>query len=293
MSRLFRSVVLLLMAALAFGGVAGQAAAQDEETGTVRVLNYYCSYLDSTRLVEAIDEAQCAPGSATFTFYLYGDGTDEHWTLTTDANGAGEISLAFGTYDVVAEETQTTFQMSVGAEPVQLLIGNPPGTTAPEPPAAETGTVTLQRYACSYLDTTLLAEAIEQEKCTPLAATFSFYLYGDGTDDFYAAYTGNDGQGSAELPVGTYDMVDELSQTHFDVNVLAGENVVLLVVGPQMMAPVPTEAPSPDTRAPTKLPRTGAGVTDGPEAGAVALAGTIALAAVGAAIIRRTREDVV
>lgn len=305
MSRMLRSVVLLLVAAMALGA-SGQAMAQTG-TGTVRVLNYFCSYLDSTLLVEAIDQTACAPGAGTFSFYLYGDGTDAHETLTVDASGAGSIDLAVGTYDMVAEATQTHFDVTVAAGvTTQLLIGNPSGggTETPVPPVG-TGTVTIQRFQCSYVDSTLLAEAIDQAACTPLASTFTFYLYGDGTANYYEASTGNDGMGTVTLPVGSYQMVDEFSQTHFDLNVMAGENVVMLVIGPQSVAPTPqpTTPAAPSTQTPaatstqpaaaTKLPNTGSGSSGHAGTAMIAVAGTVAAAMAGVAIVRRTREDAI
>lgn len=294
MSRMLRSVVVLVVAAMMAFGASGLATAQ-QGTGTVRVLNYFCSYLESTGQVEAIDESECAPGAGTFTFYLVGDGTADYEELAVDASGIGTISLAAGTYEVVAEQSQTHFTVSVvSGETTQLLVGNPSGGAPTPPPAAETGTVTLQRYVCSYLDSTMLVEAIEQEQCDPLAATFSFYVVGDGTADYFAAYTGDDGQGSAELPVGAYELVDEYSQTHFDVNVLAGENAVLLIAGPEAAAPAPqpTQAPgAPET--PTKLPNTGAGTSGGTGSAAIAVAGAVALGGAGAAVVRRMREDAI
>lgn len=307
MSRILRTVVLMLVATLALGGVVRQAAAQDDGTGTVNVLKYYCSYLDQTMQLEAVDTNECAPGAATFTFYLIGDSTNKHQQLVLDGNGDNSITLPVGAYEVVEEGSQTYFNVTVSAgATIQLLVGNPSGepAPAPEPP---TGTVTLQHYLCTYLDSTLLVEAIEQDKCAPAATTFTFYMVGDNTNAYQQATVGDDGQGSIELAAGSYDMVDEHSQTHFDVNVLAGQNIVLLIAGPQAVAAAPTaeptaaateapaepSAPSTGTTsvAPTKLPSTGAGIVRGSDTALITLAGVFAAMIAVVAIVRRTGED--
>ncbi len=64
MSRIVRLMVAVVIACMGLAGVMQHAGAQDDGTGTVRVLKYYCSNLDSTIQMEAVGD-DCAPGSAT------------------------------------------------------------------------------------------------------------------------------------------------------------------------------------------------------------------------------------
>lgn len=169
-----------------------------------------------------------------------------------------------------------------------------------------TGTVTVLKYYCTYLDETALVEAIEIDQCSPGAATFTFYLVGDGTNDFKQLNVSGAGRGSIELPVGEYEVVEEGSQTHFMVNVLAGTNVQLLIANPSVEV-VPTEpAPAPTTvpqltavtaqpsttrTQPTRLPNTGSGSDVEPGVVAFALTAAALVAGSGAMILGKTRGD--
>jgi hypothetical protein len=135
MSRIIRVLVAAMISVVAFGGIlqgtSGQAA-----TGTVTVQKYFCTYLDETLLVEAIDLNECMPGGGTFTFYLVGDESAEYQQLIVGGNGLGTITLPVGAYQMVEEETQTFFDLSVIAgEDTRLLIGNPAPAVQPTVPA--------------------------------------------------------------------------------------------------------------------------------------------------------------
>ena len=169
-----------------------------------------------------------------------------------------------------------------------------------------TGTVTVLKYYCTYLDETGLVEAIEIGQCSPGAATFTFYLVGDGTDDFQQLNVSGAGRASIELPVGEYEVVEEGSQTHFMVNVLAGASVQMLIANPSVevvpTAPplVPTTVPQPTavpaqpaaTRAqPTRLPNTGSGSDVEPEVMGFALTAAALVAGSGAMVLTKTGKD--
>lgn len=142
MSRMIRLLVVLMFAVTGFAGVINHAGAQERATGTVRVLKYYCTYLDSTLLVEAIDLDACSPGAATFSFYLVGDGTNEFQLLDVGAGGEGTIELAVGDYEMIEEGSQTHFMISVvQGQTVQLLIANPAVEAVPTVPAPAPTTV--------------------------------------------------------------------------------------------------------------------------------------------------------
>jgi hypothetical protein len=177
-----------------------------------------------------------------------------------------------------------------------------------------TGTVTVQKYYCTYLEETLLVEAIDLAACSPGAATFTFYLVGDGTADYQQLVVGASGSGSINLPVGAYEMVEEGSQTFFNINVVAGENVQLLIGNPASVVvptvPAPTAVPAqptavpvqptavpaqppaavqPTAAPPVKLPNTGSG--GDPGLGLLPLALTVAAGlATGSALVTRGKR---
>ncbi len=129
---------------------------------------------------------------------------------------------------------------------------------------------------------------------------------GDGTDDFQQLNVSGAGRASIELPVGEYKVVEEGSQTHFMVNVLAGANVQLLIANPSVEVvptappPTPVTVPQPTavpaqsaaTRAqPTRLPNTGSGSDVEPGVVAFALTTAALVAGSGAMILGKTRKD--
>lgn len=137
MSKHARRIIAVLLALGLFGTLLHGAGAQ-VVTGTVTIQKYYCTYSDETLLVEAIDTNECAPGAATFTFYLVGDGTAEYQQLTVGASGTGSVDLAPGAYEMVEEGTQTFFNLSVvEGQTTNLLIGNPAADVQPTVPPAQ------------------------------------------------------------------------------------------------------------------------------------------------------------
>jgi hypothetical protein len=164
-----------------------------------------------------------------------------------------------------------------------------------------TGTVTVQKYYCTYLEETLQVEAIDLTQCSPGAATFTFYLIGDGTADFEQLVLGSSGSGSIVLPVGSYEVVEEGSQTFFTVSVVAGGTTNLLVgnpapvvptvPAPTAVAPQPTVAAPKPTAAPVKLPNTGAGDGDGLNLLPLALTVAAGITAAGALTMRGKRRS--
>jgi hypothetical protein len=149
-----------------------------------------------------------------------------------------------------------------------------------------TGTVNVQKYYCTYLDTTLLVEAIDEAECDPGAATFTFYLVGDGTADYEQLTVGANGAGTIDLPVGAYEMVEEGSQTFFNINVLEGETVQLLIGNPAVVVQ-PTVPPVPGPTQPPQLPNTGAGEADGIGLTPLVLVAAAAIAGGGALTMRK------
>jgi hypothetical protein len=113
MSRMFRFLAASMIVVLGFLGAMHSVSAQGGGTGTVTVLKYYCTYLNETALVEAIEIGQCLPGEATFTFYLVGDGTDDFQLLNVSGAGQGSIELSVSKYEVVEEGPQAHFKVHV------------------------------------------------------------------------------------------------------------------------------------------------------------------------------------
>jgi hypothetical protein len=154
MSTHARRIVATILALGLFGALLHGASAQ-VVTGTVTVQKYYCTYLDETLLVEAIDTNECSPGGATFTFYLVGDGSAEYQQLTVGASGSGSIDLVPGAYEMVEEGTQTFFDLSVvEGQTTSLLIGNPAANVQPTVPPAQPTTVPAQPTAPPQLPRT-------------------------------------------------------------------------------------------------------------------------------------------
>lgn len=91
-------------------------------TGTVNISKFYCDNVDATEYhvdlpagavtaAVVVDDPNCVPGDALFTFYLYGDGTNDFVQLAVDDSGS--IGLGEGVYRVVEEGTQAAADVEV------------------------------------------------------------------------------------------------------------------------------------------------------------------------------------
>lgn len=104
--------------------------------GTVTISKFYCDNIDSVEFITpdstGTSDDTCVPGTATFTFYLVGDGTDAHEQLVV--NEVGAIDLPAGDYTVVEEETQAETTITVvGGETSSLVVLNPANNVTPTP----------------------------------------------------------------------------------------------------------------------------------------------------------------
>jgi hypothetical protein len=128
--------VLLTVAAGDFITLDVQNPTGDYEPGSsVNVVKFYCDTVTETEFLaygygQGAEREQlpgapdCVPGSATFTFYLVGDGTADYAQLHVD--GSGTIGLEPGSYEVVEEETQAKFTLEVlDGENTVLFVNNP------------------------------------------------------------------------------------------------------------------------------------------------------------------------
>ena len=219
----------------------GQAPAP--RYGTVNASAFSCSNIDSVEFFSdnlsvmsrmlPTEEPACDPASALFTFYLVGDGTNAYEQLAID--GSGSIQLAPGTYEVVEENTQARVFIDVlPGDFTTLVINIPTGENAP-------GTsVNVVKYYCdTVIETEFLvvdAGTSNREElpgapdCAPGAATFTFYLVGDGTDDNVQLEV--NGAGTIGLLPGTYEVVEEGTLATYTITVVDGENTLLIVNNP-------------------------------------------------------------
>jgi hypothetical protein len=210
-------------------------AAVYQATGTVTVSKYVCAGLDTVVWGGAPD-GNCVAGSAGFVFYLIGDGTDASWSL--DVNGTGTITLPAGSYEVWENGnwTQGTVTVTAGANTALTVLN--PGAPLP-PPEPETGFVTVEKFFCPGVTAVSYDPGLVDQSCTVGDATFAFYLYGDGADDFWPLSVGADGVGTIELAVGTYQVVEQGTFTSVDVVVTTGATSFLTVVNPGGAVPEP------------------------------------------------------
>lgn len=189
------------------------------EDGTVTINKYICDGLETVTWGGTPNE-NCAPGAATFYFYLIGDGSDEFWTATVD--GTGSVSLTPGTYEVYEGNTWT---MST----VEVLEGQTTTLNVLNPGAPLTGTATISKYVCAGVETVTWG-GTPDENCDPAASTFHFYLIGDGTDEFWTLNV--DGTGTIELPEGSYEVWENGYWTQQTVDVVADQDTALTVLNP-------------------------------------------------------------
>ena len=281
------------------------------EVGTVNVSAFYCDNIDAVEFYSdqptvaaaelPTEEPACVPGAAVFGFYLYGDDSgDLTGQLELDASGSGSIELPAGSYEVVEEGTGASSE-------IEVLAGDFTTLTVHIPVGDGTGTgqsVNVSKFYCENVSGTEFltvgageenSEAIDGAPgCVPGSALFSFYLIGDETDDY--AQLEVDGTGTLGLLPGSYEVVEEGAQASFKIEVVEGENTILVVNNPM---PDDSEAPGPapedpgdddgdETDGVSQLPSTGTGAGGGDSA-MLAITAAVAsmLAGIGAFVLRR------
>ncbi len=178
-------------------------------------------------------------------------------------------------------------------------------TPAVEEPT--TGFVIAASFFCEDMSTVTFVDVAEldddaidflEEDCVPGPANFTFYLVGDGTDDYVQLVVGDEGVGLIELEPGTYEVIEENTQASITIEVVAGEATVIGVLNPLADGGddddvvVPSPAPEDDkdedaTPDVTKLPSTGTGASDNTGVLAMAAAAAAALAGAGALSLRK------
>jgi hypothetical protein len=159
-----------------------------------------------------------------------GDLTVEICT-TLDVNGDLTVDEAEG----AALAVDLNADGVIDAADVAIAVGGCDELLAPVAPT--TGFVDVFKIYCPGITETVFNGAVGED-CTPGAGTFTFYLVGDGTADYWQLNVWEDGFGFIELAPGTYEVVEEGTLATTTITVVAGETLTLTVANPG-------EAPAP------------------------------------------------
>ena len=164
----------------------------------------------------------CTPISTNLDFYLWGDGTDASWNLSTSSDGPVAIELQVGGYDVVDTVTWATVGAQVPSGGGDLAIGY--AAVAPDPPAPtpETAMLEVSTYACTGVVGAPIALGEIGPDCTPISTNVDFYLWGDGSDASWNLTTSADGPVTIDLAVGGYQVVDTTTWATLGTQVPSG-----------------------------------------------------------------------
>lgn len=248
MSRYVRYILVMFIALMGMAGSAGALLAgpgtgadgdvsvAQAATGTVAASVYICDGQEGV-IWGGSPGATCYAGSASLVFYLIGDGTDDNWTVNASPNGSA--TLPAGNYEVWENVYWTTGSVSITAGATTNVILLLPGNALPPPPAPATGTVSVSDYVCAG-QTGVVWYGTPGANCGPGAATFYFYLIGDGTDDSWTLSV--NGTNSRSLPVGTYEVYESVSWTTANVTISANGTTYVNVLHPGAAVPPPTPA---------------------------------------------------
>lgn len=242
------------------------------ETGLLDVMTFECESVVGDPVILGEVAPDCVQVSSTLSFYLIGDGTDDFWPLTTSATEPTTIELPVGDYEVVNEATQGIVNLSVPAGSSAVLIGYP--ASAPDP---EVGTLNINTIMCDNVVEPMVTDIVDDD-CVRVAKNLSFYLVGDGTDDFIPVTTSSSDTTVVDLPIGDYEIVDEASQARLFVSVSTG-TADLNIAYPWVDDDDDDDAPPV-----TDLPETGVGT--GNSVGAIGAVFGVAMLAAGAIGVR-------
>lgn len=192
------------------------------ETATLNVSTYACTGVVGAPIALADIGPDCTPISTNLDFYLWGDGTDASWNLSTSADGPVAIELQVGGYDVVNTSTWETVGTQLPSGGASLAIGY--AAVAPDPPAPtpETATLEVSTYACTGVVGAPIALGEIGPDCTPISTNVDFYLWGDGSDASWNLTTSADGPVTIDLAVGGYQVVDTTTWATLGTQVPSG-----------------------------------------------------------------------
>ncbi len=135
---------LLAIMSILMAAIVPSVHAQSGETVQLGITSLVCKNYEAASFIDYNGSAPAECTQATgdvFTLYLYGDGTDDHVSVTTVANSPAFVELAPGTYQIIHEATQMSTDLElVSGEysiaftlPLQEDAGNAPNETTPTP----------------------------------------------------------------------------------------------------------------------------------------------------------------
>lgn len=266
MFRLLRSRFCLIFALTVLLVVSPSALAQDTETptGTISVFSVNCSTPTGTLREVIVDAIEgCVPaGGSVLTVYQYGDNSGAPVAgLTTDAQGSAAVNLPAGDYQIVAEDSQLTVDVTVVNGNTVYVFHE---IASSEEPESTTGTVSVSSQSCGpNVADIRLGPADPREGCSRISSTLSLYLYGDNSGAPVASVvTDASGNGQVDVAAGTYAIVDDNTGLQMDIEVTAGGTTSVTSIvpsepqappaGPTTGAPAPTEAPAQPTQIPAQ-----------------------------------------
>ncbi len=186
------------------------------ETATLNVNTFACTGINGAPIALGEVGPDCTQISTNLDFYLWGDGTDDHWNLTTSADGPVSIDLQVGGYEVLNTNTWERLGMQLPSGGTTLNIGYAAVAPEPEP---EMGSITLNTYSCTGITSGAIILTDIGDDCTRVSSNLDLYLWGDGTDDSWSVTTNAAGPVTAQLPVGDYLAIDTLSWQRVNVSV--------------------------------------------------------------------------
>lgn len=211
------------------------------ETATLNVNTYACTGVASGAIVLYDIGPDCTRIAANLDFYLWGDGTDDHWNLSTSAAGPVSIVLPVGDYEVLNTSSWAGVGATVPSGGGTLSIGYAaPAAPPPPAPAPEPGVVNVSVFHCTGLQSPGILNEVGSD-CVAGPAVFDFYLIGDGTDDSWRLNVGDSGSGSLELAAGEYEVYEVSTDTRVPNVVIPSGGSDSFVFGiPRTVAP-PTQ----------------------------------------------------
>ncbi len=220
------------------------------ETATLNVNTYECTGVSGGPIVLYAIGPDCTRIATNLDFYLWGDGTDDHWNLTTSAAGAVSIVLPVGDYDVLNTYTWERVGATVPSGGGTLSIGYAGAAPAPAPepePVVETATLNVNTYECTGVSGSPIILNEIGPDCTRIATNLDFYLWGDGTDDHWNLTTSAAVAVSNVLPVGDYEVLNTYTWERVGATVPSGGGTLFIGYAGEAPAPEPEPAPVAET----------------------------------------------
>ncbi len=194
-------------------GTSGDVSMAQGATGTVSASIYICDGQEDV-VWGGTPDANCYASTASLVMYLIGDGTDDSWTV----GSGGSATVPAGTYEVYENVYWTMANVTVTEGATTYVTVLLPGEPLPPPPPPQPvmATVSASIYICDGLDHVSWG-GTPDANCDLAYGSLVFYLIGDGTDDYWAIASG----GSASIPVGSYEVYDNITWSMATVNVTA------------------------------------------------------------------------